>query len=151
VREAGCIIIGKTTMPDYGMLVSGVSSLHGVTRNPWNLSRNPGGSSSGAGAALAAGYTPVALGTDIGGSVRLPASYNGVFARRPSPGGVPPHPPFLGRPPGPRARTAADAALLLTALTKPDARDFMCLPYQEIDWSAVAAGDAMAAVRGKRL
>jgi Asp-tRNA(Asn)/Glu-tRNA(Gln) amidotransferase A subunit family amidase len=150
VREAGCVIIGKTTMPDYGMLVSGVSSLHGVTRNPWNLSRNPGGSSSGAGASLVAGYTPVALGTDIGGSVRLPAAYNGVFALKPSLGRVPIHPPYLGRTTGPMTRTVADAALLLTALTKPDGRDFMCLPYQEIDWLGVAAGDA-AGVRGKKL
>jgi aspartyl-tRNA(Asn)/glutamyl-tRNA(Gln) amidotransferase subunit A len=151
VREAGCVIIGKTTMPDYGMLVSGVSSLHGVTRNPWNLSRNPGGSSSGAGASLTAGYTPVALGTDIGGSVRLPASYNGLFALKPSLGRVPIHPPYLGRTTGPMARTVGDAALLLTALTKPDARDFMCLPYHEFDWPAVVAGDAVAAVRGKKL
>src|SRR5258707_12816302 len=72
VREAGCVIIGKTTMPDFGMLASGVSSLHGITRNPWNLSRNTAGSSSGAGASLVAGYTPLALGTDIGGAVRPP-------------------------------------------------------------------------------
>ncbi len=150
-REAGCVIIGKTTMPDYGMLVSGVSSLHGVTRNPWNLARNPGGSSAGAGASLVAGYTPVALGTDIGGSVRLPASYNGIFALKPSLGRVPVHPPFLGRTTGPMSRTVADAALLLTVLTKPDARDYMCLPYQEIDWPAVTSGDAATAVRGKKL
>jgi Asp-tRNA(Asn)/Glu-tRNA(Gln) amidotransferase A subunit family amidase len=149
VREAGCVIIGKTTMPDYGMLVSGVSSLHGITRNPWNLSRNPAGSSSGAGASLAARYTPVALGTDIGGSVRLPAAYNGLFALKPSLGRVPIHPPFLGRTTGPMARTAADAALLLTALTKPDARDYMCLQYQDIDWLATTASDA--GVRGKKL
>jgi Asp-tRNA(Asn)/Glu-tRNA(Gln) amidotransferase A subunit family amidase len=151
VREAGCVIIGKTTMPDYGMLVSGVSSLHGVTRNPWDLSRNPGGSSAGAGASLVAGYTPVALGTDIAGSVRLPASYNGLFALKPSLGRVPVHPPFLGRTVGPMTRTVTDAALLFAALTKPDARDFMCLPYQEIDWPATVAGDAVAAVRGKKL
>ncbi len=151
VREAGCVIIGKTTMPDYGMLVSGVSSLHGITRNPWNLSRNPGGSSSGAGASLAAGYTPVALGTDIGGSVRLPAAYNGIFALKPSLGRVPIHPPFLGRTTGPMTRTVADAALLLTALTKPDARDYMALSYQEIDWPGAAAGDAVAGVRGRKL
>jgi aspartyl-tRNA(Asn)/glutamyl-tRNA(Gln) amidotransferase subunit A len=151
VREAGCVIIGKTTMPDYGMLVSGVSSLHGVTRNPWNLSRNPGGSSSGAGASLTAGYTPIALGTDIGGSVRLPASYNGIFALKPSLGRVPIHPPFLGRTTGPMTRTAADAALLMTALTRPDSRDFMALPFQEIDWPGTTGGDAAAAVRGKKL
>jgi len=147
VREAGCIIMGKTKMPDYGMLVSGVSSLHGVTRNPWNLARNPAGSSSGAGASLAARATPLALGTDIGGSVRLPAAYNGVFALKPSLGRVPISAPYLGRTVGPMTRTVADAALLMTALTKPDARDFMCLPYEAIDWPGLLADD----IRGKRL
>jgi Asp-tRNA(Asn)/Glu-tRNA(Gln) amidotransferase A subunit family amidase len=151
VREAGCVIIGKTTMPDYGMMVSGVSSLHGITRSPWNLSRNPGGSSSGAGASLAVGYTPLALGTDIGGSVRLPAAYNGIFALKPSLGRVPIYPPFLGRTTGPMTRTVADAALLMTALTRPDARDFMALPYQEIDWPGAVGGDAAARVKGKKL
>jgi aspartyl-tRNA(Asn)/glutamyl-tRNA(Gln) amidotransferase subunit A len=147
VREAGCVIIGKTTMPDYGMLVSGVSSLHGVTRNPWDLARNPGGSSSGAGAGMAAGYAPLALGTDIGGSVRLPAAYNGVFGLKPSLGRVPIYPPFLGRVVGPITRTVTDAALLMTALTRPDPRDYMALPYQEIDWP-----DSLdTEVRGKRL
>jgi len=89
LREAGCVILGKTTMPDYGMLSSGVSSLHGVTRNPWRLDRNPSGSSSGAGAACAAGYAPLHLGTDIGGSVRLPATHCGIFALKPSLGRVP--------------------------------------------------------------
>src|SRR5712671_3246101 len=147
VREAGCIIIGKTTMPDFGMLASGVSSLHGVTRNPWNLSRNSAGSSSGAGASLVAGYSPLALGTDIGGSVRLPAAYNGVFALKPSLGRVPIYPPYLGRVAGPMTRTVTDAALLMETLTKPDPRDFMALPYQEIDWSNLSACD----LKGKRI
>jgi len=151
VREAGCVIIGKTTMPDFGMLASGVSSLHGITRNPWNLSRNPAGSSSGAGASLVAGYTPLALGTDIGGSVRLPAAYNGVFALKPSLGRVPIYPPYLGRVTGPMTRTVADAALLMTALTKPDARDYMALPYQEIDWPGVLEGYAESDLKGKKL
>jgi aspartyl-tRNA(Asn)/glutamyl-tRNA(Gln) amidotransferase subunit A len=151
VREAGCIIVGKTKMPDYGMLVSGVSSLHGITRNPWDLSRNPGGSSSGAGASLVARYTPLALGTDIGGSVRLPAAYNGVFALKPSLGRVPIHPPYLGRVVGPMTRSVADAALLMTALTKPDARDFMSLPYQPIDWLWALQRDARGDLKGKRL
>src|SRR5712671_484207 len=151
VREAGCIIIGKTKMPDYGMLASGVSSLHGITRNPWNLSRNAGGSSSGAGASLVAGYTPLALGTDIGGSVRLPAAYNGVFALKPSLGRVPIYPPYLGWVVGPMTRTVADAALLMTALTEPDARDYMALPHQEIDWSGLLQGDAQSDLKGKKL
>ena len=150
VREAGCIIIGKTKMPDYGMLVSGVSSLHGITRNPWNRTRNAGGSSSGAGASLAAGYTPLALGTDIGGSVRLPAAYNGIFALKPSLGRVPIYPPYLGRVVGPMTRTVADGALLMTALTKPDARDYMALPCQEIDWSSLLQGDAQSDLKGKK-
>src|SRR5581483_1859258 len=84
VREAGCVILGKTTMPDYGMLSSGLSGLHGVTRNPWRLDRNTSGSSSGAAAAAVAGYAPLHLGTDIGGSVRLPATHCGIFALKPS-------------------------------------------------------------------
>ena len=147
VREAGCVLIGKTTMPDFGMLASGISSLHGITRNPWNLTRNSAGSSSGAGASLAAGYTPLALGTDIGGSVRLPAAYNGVFALKPSLGRVPIYPPYIGRVAGAMTRSVADAALLMTALTKPDPRDFMALPYEEIDWPALLAAD----VKGMRL
>ena len=72
MREAGAVVLGKTTMPDYGMLSSGLSSFHELTRNPWDLGKNPGGSSAGAGAAAAAGYGPLHIGTDIGGSVRLP-------------------------------------------------------------------------------
>jgi aspartyl-tRNA(Asn)/glutamyl-tRNA(Gln) amidotransferase subunit A len=142
MREAGCVFVGKTTMPDYGMLVSGVSSLHGVTRNPWNLARNPGGSSSGAGAAMAAGYAPLALGTDIGGSVRLPAAYNGVFALKPSLGRVPISPPFLGRVVGPITRTVGDAALMMAALAQPDVRDFMALPNEKIAWGLLDADPA---------
>lgn len=147
VREAGCVILGKTTMPDYGMLASGVSSLHGITRNPWNTERNTSGSSSGAGAAIVAGYGPLALGTDIGGSVRLPAAYNGIFALKPSLGRVPIYPPYLGRVTGPMTRTVTDAALLMNALTKPDARDYMALPYDSRDWAATIQGE----VRGKKL
>ena len=80
LREAGAIIFAKTTMPDYGMLSSGLSSFHPLARNPWNLDRNPGGSSAGAGAAAAAVYGPLHLGTDIGGSVRLPAGWCGSSA-----------------------------------------------------------------------
>ena len=134
VREAGCVILGKTTMPDYGMLSSGLSSIHGVTRNPWQLARNPSGSSSGAGAAAAAGYAPLHLGTDIGGSVRLPATHCGIFALKPSLGRVPVYPPYMGRVVGPMTRTADDAALLMKIISQPDARDFMSLPPAEIDF-----------------
>ena len=147
VREAGCVVLGKTTMPDFGMLASGVSSLHGITRNPWNTGRNTAGSSSGAGAAIAAGYGPLALGTDIGGSVRLPAAYNGIFALKPSLGRVPIYPPYLGRVTGPMTRTVTDAAMLMNVLTRPDPRDFMALPYEPRDWPASLAGE----VRGLKL
>jgi aspartyl-tRNA(Asn)/glutamyl-tRNA(Gln) amidotransferase subunit A len=136
VREAGAIILAKTTMPDYGMLSSGRSSFHPLTRNPWNLAWNPGGSSAGAGAAAAAGYGPLHLGTDIGGSVRLPACWNGIFTLKPSLGRVPVDPPFLGRVVGPMTRTVADSALLMAELAKPDWRDHMNLPPASIDWHA---------------
>jgi aspartyl-tRNA(Asn)/glutamyl-tRNA(Gln) amidotransferase subunit A len=134
VRGAGCVILGKTTMPDFGMLSSGVSSLHGVTRNPWRLDRNTSGSSSGAGAAAAAGYAPLHLGTDIGGSVRLPATHCGIFALKPSLGRVPVHPPYMGRVAGPMTRTVQDAGLLMSVISRPDARDFMSLPAHELDF-----------------
>src|SRR5712671_5896255 len=134
LREAGCVILGKTTMPDYGMLSSGLSSLHGVTRNPWRLDRNTSGSSSGAAAAAAAGYAPLHIGTDIGGSVRLPATHCGIFALKPSLGRIPVYPPYMGRVAGPMTRSVADAALLMNALARPDPRDFMSLPFQECDY-----------------
>jgi aspartyl-tRNA(Asn)/glutamyl-tRNA(Gln) amidotransferase subunit A len=136
VREAGAIILAKTTMPDYGMLSSGRSSFHPLTRNPWNLAWNPGGSSSGAGAAAAAGYGPLHLGTDIGGSVRLPATWNGIFTLKPSLGRVPVDPPYFGRVIGPMTRTVADSALLMAELSKPDPRDHTSLPPADIDWRA---------------
>ena len=136
VREAGAIVLAKTTMPDYGMLSSGRSSFHPLTRNPWNLAWNPGGSSAGAGAAAAAGYGPLHLGTDIGGSVRLPACWNGIFTLKPSLGRVPVDPPYFGRAIGPMTRTVADACLLMAELSRPDARDHMSLPPADIDWSA---------------
>jgi aspartyl-tRNA(Asn)/glutamyl-tRNA(Gln) amidotransferase subunit A len=141
VREAGCVILGKTTMPDFGMLSSGVSSLHGVTRNPWRLDRNPSGSSSGAGAAAVAGYAPLHLGTDIGGSVRLPATHCGIFALKPSLGRVPASPPYMGRVVGPMTRSVRDAALLMDILARPDARDFMSLPYREGNFSSLGVAE----------
>ena len=83
--------------------------------------------------------------------MRLPAAYNGVFALKPSLGRVPIYPPYLGRVVGPMTRTVADAALLMIALTKPDARDYMALPYQEIDWPGVLEGDAQSDLKGKKL
>ena len=135
VREAGAVILGKTAMPDYGMLSSGLSSFHPLARNPWDRSKTPGGSSAGAGAAAAAGYGPLHIGTDIGGSIRLPAGWCGIVGLKPSLGRVPIDPPYYGRVAGPMTRTVADAALLMGVLSLPDTRDHMCLPYQAIDWS----------------
>ena len=134
LREAGAVIFAKTTMPDYGMLSSGLSSFHPLARNPWNLSRNPGGSSAGAGAAGAAGFGPLHLGTDIGGSVRLPAGWCGLFGLKPSAGRVPIDPPYIGRIAGPMTRSVADASLMMATLAKPDARDYMSLPPQDLVW-----------------
>jgi len=147
LREAGCVLLGKTTMPDYGMLGSGISSLHGITRNPWNLARNTGGSSSGAGAGVVAGYGPLALGTDIAGSVRFPAACNGIFGLKPSLGRIPIYPPYLARVVGPLTRTVMDAALAMTVLTRPDPRDYMALPYQELDWPGLLDTD----IKGRKL
>jgi aspartyl-tRNA(Asn)/glutamyl-tRNA(Gln) amidotransferase subunit A len=140
VREAGCVILGKTTMPDFGMLSSGLSSIHGITRNPWRLDRNTSGSSSGAGAAAAAGYGPLHLGTDIGGSVRLPATHCGIFALKPSLGRIPIDPPYMGRVAGPMTRSVRDSALLMNVVTRPDPRDFMSLPYQALDYASQLEG-----------
>jgi len=137
LREAGAIIFSKTTMPDYGMLSSGLSSLHPLTRNPWDLTKNPGGSSAGAGAAGAAGYGPLHLGSDIGGSVRLPACWCGLVALKPSLGRVPIDPPYVGRVAGPMTRTVDDAALMMGVLSKSDRRDGMSLPPNNINWKAL--------------
>jgi aspartyl-tRNA(Asn)/glutamyl-tRNA(Gln) amidotransferase subunit A len=140
VREAGAVIIAKTTMPDYGMLSSGLSSFHAIARNPWNLACTPGGSSAGAGAAAAAGYGPLHIGTDIGGSLRLPAGWCGIFSLKPSLGRIPIDPPYIGRAAGPMTRTVEDSAWLMQVLSLPDARDSMSLPPQEIAWDRFDAG-----------
>ncbi len=134
LREDGVVILAKTTMPDYGMLSSGLSSFHPLARNPWDLTKNPGGSSAGAGAAAAAGYGPFHIGTDIGGSIRLPAGWCGVFGLKPSFGRVPIDPPYYGRVAGPMTRTVQDAALMMRSLSRPDWRDTMSLPPQDLAW-----------------
>jgi aspartyl-tRNA(Asn)/glutamyl-tRNA(Gln) amidotransferase subunit A len=143
VRESGGVMIAKTTMPDYGMLSSGLSSFHPLTRNPWNLALTPGGSSSGAAAAACAGYGPLHIGTDIGGSLRLPAGWCGIFTLKPSLGRIPIDPPFTGRAAGPMSREVADAAWFMQVLARPDSRDSMGLPYQDIAWGAFDRGADM--------
>ncbi|MBX5167402.1 MULTISPECIES: amidase [unclassified Rhizobium] len=134
LREDGAVIFAKTTCPDYGMLSSGLSSFHPLSRNPWNTTQNPGGSSAGAAAAAAAGYGPLHIGTDIGGSVRLPAGWTGIFGFKPSHGRIPVDPYYVGRCAGPMARTVEDVASSMATLSKPDWRDGTSLPPNDFNW-----------------
>ena len=134
LREGGAVIFAKTTCPDYGMLSSGLSSFHHLSRNPWDLTQNPGGSSAGASAAGAASFGPLHIGTDIGGSVRLPAGWTGLFGFKPSQGRIPIDPYYVGRCAGPMARTVEDAAFSMATLTRPDWRDGTALPPNDFDW-----------------
>ena len=139
LREAGAVLVAKTTMPDFGMLTSGVSSAHPTTRQAWNPAWNPGGSSAGAGAAAVAGYAAVHVGTDIGGSVRLPGAWCGVVGFKGSFGRVPVDPPYYARVVGPLTRTVDDAARAMAVLARPDGRDHMSLPPEpSLDWGASA-------------
>jgi len=140
LKEAGMVVVSKTTMPDFGMLSSGLSSFHTLARNPWDTRLTPGGSSAGGGAAAAAGYGPLHVGTDIGGSLRLPAGWCGIFTLKPSLGRIPIDPPYMGRAAGPMTRRVADAALMMQALSQPDPRDSMSLPAQPIDWASFEVG-----------
>src|SRR5438477_7369049 len=131
LREAGAVIIGKTTTPEFGWKALGDSPLTGITRNPWDLSRTPRGSSAGAAAACAAGLGPLHVGSDGAGSIRIPSAFTGVFGLKPSLGRVPAHPPSPMRPVahiGPMARTVADVALMLGVISGPDHRDPYGLP-----------------------
>lgn len=135
IKEHGAVILGKNTMCDYGILGAGVSSKHGVTRNPWNLKYNTGASSSGAAATVAAGIGPISIGTDIVGSIRLPASFCGLYGLKPSQGRVPyyfPNSPSLVA--GPMTRTVEDAARMLTVLAQPDKRDYTALAFDNIQY-----------------
>jgi amidase len=131
LREAGAIMIGKTNTPEFGAGSQTFNAVFGATRNPYDLSKTCGGSSGGAAAALAAGLLPIADGSDLGGSLRNPASFCNVVGLRPSPGRVPNWPsasawfdmPVVG----PMARTVADVALLLSAMAGPDVRAPLCL------------------------
>jgi aspartyl-tRNA(Asn)/glutamyl-tRNA(Gln) amidotransferase subunit A len=138
LREAGAIVIAKTTMPDFGMLASGVSSQFGVVTNPWDTSRTTGGSSSGAGATLAAGVTPIAMGTDIAGSVRLPAAHCGVAAIKPTQGRIAYAPASMVRSAGLMARSASDLETMLEVVGRSHPSDPWCLPggFTAATWGA---------------
>ncbi len=137
LKAAGAVIIGKTTTTEYGWKSPGDCPLHGITRNPWNAYHTPGGSSAGAAAACAAGFGALHIGTDAGGSIRIPAAWCGVVGLKPSFGRVPQWP--LGAfanvaVAGPITRTVRDAALMLNALARHDARDPFALPDDPRDW-----------------
>ncbi|MEV5963782.1 amidase [Kribbella sp. NPDC051952] len=140
LRAAGAVIFSKTTMPEYGMLSSGVSTFHKLTRNPWDLSKTAGGSSAGAAAAAAAGYGPIHLGTDIGGSIRLPAGWCGLVGLKPTHGRVAVGNPYPGRAIGPLTRTAADAALALSVISGYDPRDHTSIPLASDRFEINVAG-----------
>jgi aspartyl-tRNA(Asn)/glutamyl-tRNA(Gln) amidotransferase subunit A len=137
LREAGGIVIGKTTSPEFGWKALGDSPVTGHTRNPWNLAMTPGGSSSGAAAATAAGLGPLAQGSDGAGSIRIPAGFCGVFGLKPSYGRVPMWPVSnddYGSHSGPITRTVPDAALMLAAMAGPDDRDRTSLEGRPADY-----------------
>jgi aspartyl-tRNA(Asn)/glutamyl-tRNA(Gln) amidotransferase subunit A len=137
LREHGAVLLGKTTTPEFGWKGVTDSPLDGITRNPWNPATTPGGSSGGASAALAAGMGALALGTDAGGSVRIPAGFTGIFALKATFGRVPAHPqsPFgtLANV-GPMTRSVADTAMLLSVMAEPDPRDPYGLPHGDDDY-----------------
>ena len=143
LREAGAVLLGKTTTPEFGCKGETNSLLTGISRNPWNPARTPGGSSGGASAAVSAGLGPLAIGTDGAGSVRIPAAFCGNVGFKPSFGRVPAYPlsPFGSVAHlGPHAMTVEEVALLMNAIALPDARDWTSLPFDGVDYLAGLKG-----------
>ena len=139
LREAGAVLLGKTATPEFGCKGETNSPRNGITRNPWDPSKTPGGSSGGTAAAVAAGMGPISVGTDGAGSVRIPAAFCGNFGLKPSFGRVPAYPlsPFGSVAHlGPHTMSVADAALMMNAMTQPDSRDWTSLPPQACDYTA---------------
>ncbi len=137
LKAAGAVILGKTTTTEYGWKSPGDCPLHGITRNPWNPAHTPGGSSSGAGAAGAAGFGPLHIGTDAGGSVRIPAAWCGLVGLKPTYGRIPQWPASAFASvscAGPMTRNVRDAALMFSAMARWDLRDPFCLPDDPRDW-----------------
>ncbi len=150
LKEAGAVIFGKTTTPEYGCKGETNSLLTGLTNNPWNLTKTPGGSSGGTAAAIAASCGPLSIGTDGAGSVRIPAAFCGNFGLKPSFGRVPafPQSPFgTVAHLGPHSMSVTDAAMLMNVISQPDARDWSSLPYQAIDYTR----DLNAGIKGWRI
>jgi len=137
LREAGAVLVGKTTTPEFGCKGETNSPLTGITRNPWHLGRTAGGSSGGTAAAVAAGLAPLSVGTDGAGSVRIPAAFCGNVGFKPSFGRVPAYPlsPFgTVSHLGPHTMSVRDAALMMNVLKQPDARDWTSLPPDGRDY-----------------
>jgi aspartyl-tRNA(Asn)/glutamyl-tRNA(Gln) amidotransferase subunit A len=149
LREHGAVLLGKTTTPEFGWKGVTDGPLTGITRNPWNPTVTPGGSSGGGAAAVASGMGPLAVGTDGGGSIRIPCSFSGLFGLKPSFGRVPAWPLSpMGTVAhvGPMTRTVADAALLMNVLSLPDLRDWHSLPYEPRDFR-VGLNDGVQGLR----
>jgi len=137
LREHGAVIIGRTTTPEYGWKGLTDSPLTGISRNPWDTSKTPGGSSGGAAISAALGMAPLNIGTDGGGSVRIPAGFTGVFGLKPTFGRVPVYPPSaMGTlsHAGPLTRTVEDAAIMMNVMVQPDPRDWHATPYDPWDF-----------------
>jgi Asp-tRNA(Asn)/Glu-tRNA(Gln) amidotransferase A subunit family amidase len=150
LRAAGGILLGKTNTPTFGWIGATHNLLFGPTRNPWHLERTPGGSSGGASAAAAAGLGPLHVGTDGGGSIRIPASCTGIVGFKASYGRIPTYPPsgaWSLSHAGPMTRTVADAALMAQAVAGPDERDPYSLPADGVDYVRAARG----ALKGLRI
>lgn len=152
LRAAGAIVIGKTNTPEFGAGANTKNALFGATRNPWRLTHTCGGSSGGAAVALATGMGPLAQGSDLGGSLRIPASFCGVVGFRTSPGVVPIYPTPLPWDPlpiaGPMARTVLDVALMLAAVAGPDDRAPLSIPVEPRHWIEAAQTPTL---RGSRI
>jgi aspartyl-tRNA(Asn)/glutamyl-tRNA(Gln) amidotransferase subunit A len=145
LRAAGAIIVGKTNTPELGYMGVTHNPLFGITRNPWNLDKTAGGSSGGAAAAVAAGLCPLTLGSDGGGSIRIPASFSGIFGFKPSYGRVPHQPGFPGwetlSHTGPMTRTVADAALMMDVIAGPHDADRNSVPSIANTYSGALKGN----------
>jgi len=145
LRTAGGILLGKTNTPEYGCKGLTDNKIFGTTYNPWNLDRTPGGSSGGAAAAVAAGLGPLAEGSDLAGSIRMPASFCGVVGFKPSQGRIPRYPNINAwnslTANGPLTRTVADAALMFQTMAGPDMRDPLSLPDTGEDFCTAVQGD----------
>ncbi len=148
LRAAGAVVVGKTNTPEFGAGANTRNAVFGTTRNPWNLALTCGGSTGGGAVALATGMGPLAQGSDLGGSLRIPAAFCGVVGLRPSPGLVPVYPLALAWDSygvqGPMARTVADVALMLSAIAGPDPRSPISYP---VDAQAFTPGVAISASR----